>query len=108
MAFAGKLGCRVDLSMVGAGASEPLRSDHKLFSESNSRWVVEVPKDKEAAFKALFEKAGLGKLVLPLGDATRDGRVVVVDGKHELLDVSAEACREAWRTAMPKLMGVAA
>ena len=114
MAFAGKLGARADLSLLGAFGDErdfqpgPMRADHKLFSESNSRWVVEVRKDKEQVFKALFDKPVLRGLCYPLGEVTREQRIVVVDGKRELLDVSAEACREAWRTAMPKLMGVTA
>lgn len=114
MAFAGKLGAKADLSLLGAFGDErdfqpgPMRSDHKLFSESNSRWVVEVPKEKEAQFKALFDKPVLRGLCYPLGEVTREQRIVVNDGKRELLDVSAEACREAWRTAMPKLMGVSA
>ncbi|MEK6975398.1 MAG: phosphoribosylformylglycinamidine synthase subunit PurL [Candidatus Thermoplasmatota archaeon] len=114
MAFSGNLGCKADLAPLGAFGDErnfqpgPMRSDHKLFSESNSRWVVEVPKDKEAQFKALFDKPVLRGLCYPLGEVTRDGRVTIVDGKRDLIDVSAEACREAWRTAMPKLMGVSA
>ena len=114
MAFAGKLGAKADLSLLGAFGDErdfqpgPMRSDHKLFSESNSRWVVEVPKDKEAQFKALFDKPVVRGLCYPLGEVTRDGQLTIVDGKRELVEVSAEACREAWRTAMPKLMGVSA
>lgn len=114
MAFAGKLGCKADLAPLGAFGDErdfqpgPMRSDHKLFSESNSRWVLEVVREKEADFKALFDKPTVRGLCYPLGEVTRDGRVTIVDGKRELVDVSAEACREAWRTAMPKLMGVSA
>lgn len=114
MAFAGKLGCKADLSLLGAFGDErdfqpgPMRADHKLFSESNTRWVVEVPKEREAQFKALFDKPIVRGLCYPIGEVTREPHVVMTDGKLELIDVSAEACREAWRTAMPKLMGVSA
>ncbi len=114
MAFAGGLGAKADLILVGASGDKrtatpcPMRADHKLFSESNSRWIVEVPKDKEAAFTVLVDKLGLRAMCAPIGEVTREARIVITDGKHELIDVSAEACREAWRTAMPKLMGVAA
>jgi phosphoribosylformylglycinamidine synthase subunit PurL len=110
MAFAGRLGARVDLALVGGSGDlsngGPLRSDHKLFSESNSRWIVEVPAAREAAFKALFERAGQGSLLVPLGEVVRDARITITDGRRQLVDLSAEACRRAWSEAFPRLMGV--
>ncbi|MEA3203675.1 MAG: phosphoribosylformylglycinamidine synthase subunit PurSL, partial [Thermoplasmata archaeon] len=114
MAFAGRLGARADLAPIGAFGDEadlspkPMRADHKLFSESNSRWILEVePKHVHDLLK-LFDKPVLRATLYPLGEVTAKQTVAVVDGKKELLSVSAEKCREAWRTAMPKLMGVAA
>ena len=105
MAFAGRLGARVDLALVGPGGKEaPLRSDHKLFSESNSRWVVEVPAAREAAFRAHFAKLGLA---VPIGEVVRDANVTITDGRRALVDVSAQACRRAWSEAFPRLMGIA-
>jgi phosphoribosylformylglycinamidine synthase len=42
MCIGGDIGAEVDLAKI-----EKLRSDVKLFSESNSRWVVELRKGKE-------------------------------------------------------------
>jgi phosphoribosylformylglycinamidine synthase subunit PurL len=97
MAFAGGLGARIDLAQVGAR----LRPDHKLFSESNTRWILEVEPAKEAAVKAHF-----GPACVKLGEVTRAQRVVATDGRKAILDVSAEACRKAWRSALPRLMGI--
>jgi phosphoribosylformylglycinamidine synthase subunit PurL len=97
MAFAGACGARVDLAKVGAG----LRSDVKVFSESNTRWVVEVEPAKEAAFQAHFGTDAVG-----IGEVTKAARVVVSDGRKPLLDVSAQACRKAWSEAFPRLIGV--
>ncbi len=114
MAFAGKLGAKADLAPLGAFGDErnlqpgPMRSDHKLFSESNSRWIVEVPAAKEQAFLALFDKPVVKGLCYPLGEVVREPTVTIVDGSKPLIQVGVEACRAAWRDAMPKLMGVSA
>jgi phosphoribosylformylglycinamidine synthase len=114
MAFAGRLGAKADLAPIGAFGDEtdfapgPMRSDHKLFSESNGRWIVEVPAPRLKEFQKHFDTPVVRKCVYPLGAVTDDGKVTVVDGKRKLVEVEAEACREAWRTALPKLLGVAA
>ncbi|MCA1819614.1 MAG: phosphoribosylformylglycinamidine synthase subunit PurL, partial [Halobacteriales archaeon] len=99
MAFAGGLGVRADLAAVAAD----LRSDHKLFSESNTRWIMEVEPGKEAALLSHF---GEGAPLRLLGEVTAAPRVVVTDGAKPLVDVSAAACRKAWSEALPLLMGV--
>jgi phosphoribosylformylglycinamidine synthase II len=43
MAIGGNIGATIDVSEV----KKELRTDFKLFSESNSRWVVEVDKEKQ-------------------------------------------------------------
>ncbi|MEA3190047.1 MAG: phosphoribosylformylglycinamidine synthase subunit PurL [Thermoplasmata archaeon] len=114
MAFAGKMGAKADLAPIGGFGDEtdfapgPMRSDHKLFSESNSRWIVEVPAAKAKEFHKHFDTPLVRKCVYPLGEVTDDGRVAIVDGRKKLVDLEAEACREAWRTALPRLLGVPA
>jgi phosphoribosylformylglycinamidine synthase len=114
MAFAGSLGATADLAPLGAFGDErdlspgPMRSDHKLFSESNSRWVLEVEPRHERELLKLFDHPVLRSTLYPLGEVTAKPTLTIVDGKKELVKVSAERCREAWRTAFPKLMGVAA
>ena len=100
MAFAGGLGARADLAKVGPG----LRSDHKLFSESNTRWILEVEPANAAALEKHFGAVPL----VALGEVTKASRVVVTDGRKALVDVTARACRKAWSEAMPKLLGIGA
>jgi phosphoribosylformylglycinamidine synthase II len=110
MAFAGKLGATVDVAempLADGQESQQLRDDLRLFSESNTRWLAEVPKGRERDFEFVFAKAGFPGFTVRLGQVTGDGRVVATSGKETLLDVSAESCRKAWSEAMPKLMGVA-
>jgi phosphoribosylformylglycinamidine synthase II len=111
MCFAGRLGATVDLSLLPLAEgpeSADLRPDVRLFSESNSRWLVEVPRGRERDFEFVVAQAGFAGWAVRIGEVTAHGKVVATMGKERLLEASAEACREAWRTAMPKLMGVAA
>ncbi len=112
MCFAGRLGATVDLTHVGRFGDErghgqaAMRGDHKLWSESNSRWLVEVPAEKAAAFEAHFRKPVVRELLYPLGAVEPGTRLVVKDAGATLLDVDTEELREAWAHALPKLMGV--
>ncbi|HDD57357.1 MAG TPA: phosphoribosylformylglycinamidine synthase subunit PurL, partial [Thermoplasmatales archaeon] len=47
MMIAGDIGAEIDITNVGRG----LRSDFKVFSESNIRWIVEVRKEKMDKFE---------------------------------------------------------
>ncbi|HLF16906.1 MAG TPA: phosphoribosylformylglycinamidine synthase subunit PurL, partial [Candidatus Thermoplasmatota archaeon] len=112
MCFAGKLGARVDLGAVGTFGDEtgygaaPMRSDHKLFSESNTRWLLEVPAAKVADFESHFDRPVSRKLLYRLGEVTPAERLVVRDAGKPLLDIGTEELREAWASTLPKLMGV--
>ncbi len=50
MAIGGCLGAEVDVTDIGAD----LRTDFKLFSESNTRWIVEVKSEKQKDFEKLL------------------------------------------------------
>jgi phosphoribosylformylglycinamidine (FGAM) synthase-like enzyme len=50
MAFAGRLGAAIDLRTVPLG-EDTTRDDVVLFSESNSRFLVEVTPEHEEAFQ---------------------------------------------------------
>jgi phosphoribosylformylglycinamidine synthase II len=86
MALGSNLG--VSISVHGNPVSE-------LFSESNSRWIVEVKKGKETEFETLFQRNAhhLG---------TVSGEEIVVDG---LINCSLEAVRAAWETPLWRMMG---
>ena len=59
MAFAGGLGMRLSLKNVPRDAD--VTTDHaSLFSESNSRFVVEVPPEKQEAFEKCMEEVPIG------------------------------------------------
>ncbi len=103
MAFAGGLGCTVDLQAIAPG----LRSDLKAFSESNTRWILEVPASKVEAFEAHMQTAGLAGRLFDIGSVTADN-VQIYDADRKLVDADSASLRREWAEAMPNLMGVAA
>lgn len=100
MAFAGGLGAHVHLDPVHE------RPDRALFSESTTRWLLEVPEDRADAFEALAADAGLGDRLWHLGTVTDSGRVQAKHGDETVLDAGIQDLRQAWSDALPRLMGV--
>jgi len=94
MAFSGGQGIRLDLRKVPR-ARNMRRNDHILFSESNSRFLVEVPEKSREDFEAL-----MGKTVCStIGRVEKDERFSVygLDGKR-IVDASLSELRDAWKS----------
>jgi len=87
MAFGGDLGLDLDIRNVGG-----MRTDYKLFSESNSRWLVEV-REKDAAD---FESMVLGRRV---GTVTKETELKIKDSGVDLKFDLAQL-RDAWDSAI--------
>ncbi len=96
MAFAGNLGMKIDLRKA---ATELKRNDKIMFSESNSRFVVEVRPDK----KEQFEKNMEGSAISNIGNITEERNFAVtgLDGKI-VCNVPIEELKEAWQRPMKK------
>jgi phosphoribosylformylglycinamidine synthase len=52
MVIGGDIGATIDISEV----ANELRTDFKIFSESNTRWVVEVKKESQTEFEKQMKK----------------------------------------------------
>jgi len=89
MLIGGDIGARIDIT----GVNTILRSDYKLFSESNTRWVVEVWAEDSQGFEALMAE----QPVIKIGETVAGQRVEVYDGKRELMNLSVDELRTAWR-----------
>jgi phosphoribosylformylglycinamidine synthase len=98
MAIGGDIGALIDVSEIGEG----LRTDVKLFSESNTRWVVEVKKGKQNECEKLLKKNKVPYLLL--GKVTGN-RLVVQDDKKTVIDLPVEMLRKWWRTPIWDFMG---
>jgi phosphoribosylformylglycinamidine synthase len=95
MALAGGFGLDLDLSKLPVSSVD--RDDFALFSESNSRFLVEVAeKDKDE-----FEKLMKGTAFAVIGKVTKAQNLVIKGFKGtEVVDASIESLREAWKRTL--------
>jgi len=93
MLIGGDIGASIDIT----GVNRELRSDYKLFSESNSRWVVEVWAEEKEMFEAVIDekKVYLSKI----GETIGEKRIVISDKGKELVNLSLEEVRTSWLSA---------
>jgi len=96
MVIAGR-GAEVCLYSMG-----DMRTDVKLFSESNTRWVVEVKGEREEDFRRIMKDVPLYKI----GEVKGDG-LVIYDGDEmkKYVDMDRETLYRAWHDVLWKEMG---
>ncbi len=93
MAFAGGLGAIIHLKSIPLG--EPIeRDDFILFSESNSRFLVEVPLESMGEFEEIMEGVSLAGIGQVTGSEFLE--IYGVDGRR-VLNVSFDSLKEAWQ-----------
>jgi phosphoribosylformylglycinamidine synthase II len=96
MAFAGGLGMSLHLADVPCTA-DAASDTVLLFSESNSRFVVEVEPDKAGAFEAAMAGVPCGRI----GTVTDDGAFRVVGlGGGTVVDEPLADLKEAWQAPL--------
>jgi phosphoribosylformylglycinamidine synthase subunit PurSL len=96
MAFAGGLG--IDANLLGLPRSPDCwRNDAQLFSESNSRYVVEISPDKYDAFAKLMLNLPFGQV----GRVSPNPRLVIKapDGRA-IVDATIADLKHAWRETL--------
>jgi phosphoribosylformylglycinamidine synthase II len=94
-AIGGDLGAEVDLSRLACDGA--LDDDARLFSESNSRFVITCAPDNEAAVEALFRDA----LCTRVGEVLAEKRVRIAgEGGRSLVDIDVEALRRAFKETL--------
>ncbi len=98
MAIGGDLGATVDISAVG----KDLRSDCKLFSESNTRWVVEVKKEKQTLFEKQLKKDQVDFILL---GKTKGDHLIIKDEGNTIVNLSVAVLRECWSKPIWGFMG---
>jgi len=93
VAFSGGLGMEIFLEEIPYQSSAK-RNDALLFSESNSRFVVEVEKPKQKEFEKLLKGVSFG--LAGCLTAKPDFKIFGLDGKV-CLDANINQLKEAWQ-----------
>ncbi|MFH1074123.1 MAG: phosphoribosylformylglycinamidine synthase subunit PurL [Candidatus Firestonebacteria bacterium] len=95
MAFAGGMGANIYLDKV-VRSGDLNRDDYILFSESNSRFIVEIDKKHKAKFETLFKGIEISNIGETSGDKLRvyglDNRVVISEDINKL--------KESWQAPL--------
>jgi phosphoribosylformylglycinamidine synthase len=94
MAFAGGFGAEVDVASIAIDGSngDLLR----LFAESNSRFVVEVTPENQAAFESAMNGVG----IFLLGKVTDGDSVSISNSDAELISESLHKLKSAWQNPL--------
>lgn len=93
MAIGSGLGIDADLSSM-----EFMRPDFKLFSESNTRWVVEVNAENEKDFIEIFK----GTKIHRIGRVNTEGIISIRDGRRLLVKEEIDRIRDSWGGAIER------
>lgn len=91
MAFAGEIGAEIDAAKIPV--AEKMRADEILFSESNSRFILEI----EPRHVKSVERALKSVPYARIGTTTRSERLTVKNGGQKLIDEKLGALKTAWQ-----------
>jgi phosphoribosylformylglycinamidine synthase len=93
MAFAGGLGIEADLRGLPK-STDCSRTDMQLFSESNSRYIVEVEQENYDAFVKLMLNLPFGQI----GKVTEEKTLIIKaeDGK-KVIEADIDSLKQAWQ-----------
>jgi phosphoribosylformylglycinamidine synthase len=99
MSLAGMLGANLNVQRISTqtqGMNAVVRNIVRLFSESASRFLVELAPEQLGAFEQHMQASGVHELTY-LGTVTNTNRFVVQDGTQELINVSVAELQDAWK-----------
>jgi len=95
MAFAGGFGLELDITKVPG--KELSRSDFVLFSESNSRFLIEVEERDRQNFEQLMK----GKVCAKIGKVTKEEQLKIIGlNKKTIVDASIAQLRHSWKKTL--------
>lgn len=94
----GDIGATINLKDIGKG----LRSDFKLFSESNTCWIIEIKKEKQNVFEKLLKSNNVSFVCIGY---TGGKNLLINDEKATLVDLDIVSIRKLWKKAIWDVMG---
>lgn len=100
MALAGLLGAHLDVNSIDlkheAGLTASTTNIVRLFSESASRFLIEIAPEQLGAFEQYMRAHGVEDMTY-VGTVSNDARFIVRDGTEELINLSVDELQEAWK-----------
>lgn len=99
MCFAGGLGAKINITNVPLATGVDDRADLKLFSESNSRFLLEVKKEHLQSLKAAL----IGVPHAVIGEVAETKDLSVAAGAAELFNIPIETLRKAHQSGFPAM-----
>ena len=94
MAFSGGIGVEARLDKVPVGGK--MRDDHIIFSESNSRFLVEITKDSQDRFEDIMSD----KVFARIGQTISDEELRVSGSKGQLISSDLGVLKESWQETL--------
>ncbi|OYT57893.1 MAG: phosphoribosylformylglycinamidine synthase subunit PurL [Candidatus Aenigmatarchaeota archaeon] len=94
MMIGGDVGVEIDV-----GDMSDIRTDYKLFSESNTRWVVEIEEKKKEEFEKLMKRNSVK--FFKLGVVSGRGLVIKNKGK-KIVDIPIDKIKKVWNSGITK------
>jgi phosphoribosylformylglycinamidine synthase len=94
MCIGGNVGAEIDITSIA-----DIRKDFKLFSESNTRWLVEIKPGKESEFESKMKVP-----VYKIGKV-EGTKLKIIDSERTLLELDVADIKNAWGKALWELMG---
>jgi phosphoribosylformylglycinamidine synthase len=98
MALAGLLGLRIDIGKVmhDLSAGPDSLATHLLFSETASRFLVEIAPEQQGRFEEYMRSQRVQDFAC-IGEVTGTGRFSVEHGTQTLIDLPVTALQTAWK-----------
>jgi len=100
MCMGGERGAKINLSSIPV--SEKIgRDDYLLFSETQSRMLLEVEEKDAAEFENIFKE----EVFAQIGETTNDTRLIFVqDSRRTVTTVSVDEIRAAWTQGLARFL----
>lgn len=96
MSLASMLGMTLDIGRIVVQKKFPAVNIARLFSESASRFLVEIAPEQWGAFEKHMRTAGV-EAITYLGTVAKTPDLIIRDGDIELIHVSVAELQEAWK-----------
>lgn len=97
MAFAGGIGAAIDLHLVPCATE--MRTDRILFSESNSRFILEIEPDKLDSFKKIMKDVPFAVI----GKTLKSSNLIIESADGAVVEENIFELKKAWQAPLKSI-----